>query len=79
MKDSILNNLLRHFAEVKPQINLFSNNELFKDELGVDSLDMAEFIARVEQDYRVEIPDEDWPKIATMNLLVNYIDHAVAN
>ena len=79
MKTKILTNLLRHFAEVKPHIRLSSKNELFKDELGIDSLDMAEFIARVEQDYRVEIPDEDWPKIATMNLLVDYIDHAVAN
>ncbi|WP_198439857.1 phosphopantetheine-binding protein [Pareuzebyella sediminis] len=53
-----------------------SNDDRFKDDLGVDSLDMAEFIARVEQDYRIEIPDKDWPKIATMGLLVDYIDHA---
>lgn len=55
-----------------------SNEDRFKDDLGVDSLDMAEFIARVEQDYRIEIPDADWPKIASMGLLADYIDHAVS-
>ena len=79
MKNSILNNLLRHFADVKPLVTIYNNNDRFKEDLCIDSLDMAEFIARVEQDYRLEIPDEDWSKIVSMNLLVDYIDYASKN
>lgn len=76
MKQMIIDNLQGHFLEVKPKMKIQSHHAKFKEDLAVDSLDMAEFIARVEQDYQIEIPDEDWPKIATMDLLADYIYHA---
>jgi len=79
MKNTILNNLLHHFYEVKPLVTIYNHNDRFKEDLCIDSLDMAEFIARVEQDYRVEIPDEDWSKIVSMNLLVDYIHDVSRN
>lgn len=76
MKTEILNTILSHFQDVKPKVNIFSNDARFREDLGVDSLDMAEFVARVEQDYRLEIPDQDWQKIATINMMADYILHA---
>ncbi|MFD2541278.1 acyl carrier protein [Lacinutrix gracilariae] len=76
MKNSIKNTILSHFRDVKPKLKIASHDANFKQELGVDSLDMAEFIARIEQEYRIEIPDTDWPQIATVNLLAEYIHNA---
>ncbi|MBU2940122.1 acyl carrier protein [Lacinutrix sp. C3R15] len=76
MKNTIINTILLHFKDVKPKLKIASNDAHFKQELGVDSLDMAEFIARIEQEYRIEIPDADWPQIATVNLLAEYIRNA---
>ena len=73
MKNSIITTILSHFRDVKPKLKIESNDSKFKDELGVDSLDMAEFVARIEQEYRIEIPDDDWSQIATVNLMAEYI------
>ncbi|MDO6597975.1 acyl carrier protein [Oceanihabitans sp. 2_MG-2023] len=73
---NIINTILSHFKDVKPTLKIESNDSNFKYELGVDSLDMAEFIARIEQEYRIEIPDEDWSQIASINLLAKYIANA---
>jgi len=73
MKNIITNTILSHFREVKPKLEFDSNDSSFKEELGLDSLDMAEFVARIEQEYRIEIPEEDWSQIATVNLMTEYI------
>ncbi|WP_055445009.1 MULTISPECIES: acyl carrier protein [Lacinutrix] len=73
MKNIIINTILTHFRDVKPKLEIDSNDSNFKEELGVDSLDMAEFVARIEQEYRIEIPDTDWSQIATVNLMAEYI------
>jgi len=73
MKNIIINTILTHFRDVKPKLEIDSNDSNFKEELGVDSLDMAEFVARIEQEYRIEIPDADWSQIATVNLMAEYI------
>jgi acyl carrier protein len=73
MKNTIINTILTHFRDVKPKLEIDSNDSNFKEELGVDSLDMAEFVARIEQEYRIEIPDTDWSQIATVNLMAEYI------
>ncbi|MBQ0788842.1 MAG: acyl carrier protein [Oceanihabitans sp.] len=76
MKNIIINSILTHFRDVKPKLEIDSNDSNFKEELGVDSLDMAEFVARIEQEYRIEIPDTDWSQIATVNLMAEYIHNA---
>lgn len=73
MKNIIINTIITHFRDVKPTLEIDSNDSNFKEELGVDSLDMAEFVARIEQEYRIEIPDTDWSQIATVNLMAEYI------
>lgn len=46
---------------------------LIMDDLGADSLDLVELIMAMEQEFDVEIPDEDAEKIKTVGDAVNYI------
>jgi acyl carrier protein len=46
----------------------------FVDDLGADSLDLVELIMAMEEEFDVEIPDEDAEKIATVQDAVDYID-----
>lgn len=49
---------------------------LLMTDLGLDSLDVVEFVARVEERYRVSVPDEDWPTLRTLRYIATYIaDH----
>ncbi|MGN1301009.1 MAG: acyl carrier protein [Clostridia bacterium] len=45
----------------------------FVDDLAADSLDIVELIMRIEEDFEMEIPDEDAEKIVTVGDVVNYI------
>jgi len=63
-------------AEVVPSAN-------FVDDLGADSLDLVELIMALEEEFsnpnqKVEIPDEDAEKIATVQDAIDYLrDHGI--
>jgi acyl carrier protein len=46
----------------------------FKDDLGADSLDIAELVMELEDEFEMEIPDEEAEKILTVGDALNYID-----
>ena len=46
----------------------------FTDDLGADSLDIVELVMAFEEEFGIEIPDEDAEKIGTVNDAVTYID-----
>lgn len=53
--------------EIKPESKL-------KDDLGADSLDMVELIMAMEEEFDVEIPDEEAQSIRTVQDAVNYVE-----
>ncbi|USK35670.1 acyl carrier protein [Bacillus sp. F19] len=53
-------------AEVKMEAS-------FKDDLGADSLDVVELVMELEDEFDMEISDEDAETIATVGDAVNYI------
>lgn len=46
----------------------------FVDDLGADSLDVVELVMGLEEEFDVEIPDEDAEKIGTVADAVSYIE-----
>ena len=46
----------------------------FVDDLGADSLDRVELVMAFEEQFDIEIPDEDAEKISTVKEAVEYID-----
>ncbi len=45
----------------------------FADDLGSDSLDGVELIMALEEEFDIEIPDEDAEKIVTVQSAIDYI------
>jgi len=57
-------------TEVVPSAN-------FKEDLGADSLDVVELVMQLEDEFEMEISDEDAEKIATVGDAVSYIESQV--
>lgn len=53
--------------EVNPQAS-------FIEDLGADSLDLVELVMALEEEYGMEISDEDAEKIRTVNDVLEYIN-----
>jgi len=51
-----------------------TENSSFVDDLGADSLDIVELIMAFEEEFDVEIPDEDAEKIKTVGDAVKYLN-----
>ncbi|MCF6095812.1 acyl carrier protein [Thermovorax subterraneus] len=50
----------------------------FIDDLGADSLDIVELIMAFEEEFDLEIPDEDAEKIKTVQDAVDYIKNRIS-
>lgn len=46
----------------------------FVDDLGADSLDTVELVMALEEEFGLEIPDEEAEKIGSVSDAINYID-----
>ncbi len=53
-------------GDVKPEAS-------FVNDLGADSLDTVELVMALEEEFGIEIPDEDAEKIATVQNAIDYI------
>ena len=51
----------------------------FIDDLGADSLDTVELIMALEEEFNVEIPDEDAEKMQTVGDAIKYIESKAAS
>jgi len=51
----------------------FQSDSSFVDDLGADSLDTVELVMALEEEFDLEIADEDGEKISTVNDAVEYI------
>ena len=49
-------------------------NASFINDLGADSLDIVELVMAMEEEFDLEIPDEDAEKIKTVGDAVNYLN-----
>jgi len=54
-------------SEVTPEAS-------FVDDLGADSLDTVELVMALEEEFGIEIPDEDAEKLLTIEDVINYIE-----
>ena len=50
----------------------------FIDDLGADSLDTVELVMAFEEEFSVEVPDEDAEKLQTVGDVVKYIEEKTA-
>ena len=59
--------------QLERDVNEVINTASFIDDLGADSLDIVELVMKMEEEFGIEIPDEEAEKIKTVNDVIQYI------
>lgn len=64
--------IVERFGTLEEDITMDSK---FKEELGADSLDVVEFIMEIEDNFEIEVSDEEAEKMETVSDVVKYIEN----
>jgi acyl carrier protein len=60
--------------ELSVDASIVTSQARFVEDLGADSLDVVELVMRFEEEFEIEIPDEDAETITTVGEAVDYIE-----
>ena len=60
--------------QLSVDIDKITPDAKFVDDLGADSLDTVELVMALEEEFEIDIPDEEAEKIVTFQDVLNYIN-----
>lgn len=66
LKEIVMDRLNAEEDQIKPEAS-------FVEDLGADSLDIVELIMGIEEEFDIEIPDEDAEKLTTVGEALEYV------
>lgn len=74
-KDEVRATVLRVLGEIAPEADPASikPDVGFRDQLDLDSMDLLNFVIGLHNVLNVEIPEADYPKLATLDGCVEYL------
>jgi len=50
-----------------------------RDQLDLDSMDFLDIVMELRKRYKLQIPEEEYPELATLNSCVNYLEPKLAD
>ena len=71
LKEIVMDRLNAEEDQIKPEAS-------FVEDLGADSLDIVELIMGIEEEFDIEIPDEDAEKLTTVGEAMEYVKTKLA-
>lgn len=75
MADELRAVVLRVLGDIAPEADLASlrPDVAFREQLDLDSMDLLNFVVGLHAALGVEIPEADYPKLATLDACVEYL------
>jgi acyl carrier protein len=70
LEDRVSAIIVEQLGVTKEELALEAN---FIDDLGADSLDIVELVMAMEEEFDIEIPDDDAEKIQTVKDVISYV------
>jgi len=63
-------------SDIAPDENLSDLKEdvAFRDQLEMDSMDFLDIVMELRKRYRIQIPEEEYPELASMSSTVKYLE-----
>lgn len=81
-----LQGIIRHVAEViigelkleDVTAETFKSEMDLVDELGIDSMDLATIALVLQDEYKIVIDEDDYPKLKTVRMIAEYIEGKIS-
>jgi acyl carrier protein len=72
IRDAIVNIL----EDIAPDSDLsaLKDDVSFREQLELDSMDFLDIVMELRKRYRVQVPEEDYPQLASMTSTVTYLE-----
>lgn len=79
--DEIREVIIEILEEIAPDEDLSSldDSKAFREQLELDSMDFLDIVMGLRKRYRVQIPEEDYPELASMDSTVSYLTPKMAD
>ena len=73
--DEIKNVILEIIQDIDDEADLENLNpsEALRDQLDLDSMDFLDIVMELRKRYQIQIPEADYPQLATLDSCVNYL------
>ena len=75
-RDQIADAVKNIINDILPEGDCDSINadERLRDQLDLDSMDFLDIVMELRKQYKVEVPEEDYPELASLTSCVNYLE-----
>jgi acyl carrier protein len=80
-KDEIKEKVLHALGQIAPEADLsqLKPDLRIRDQLDIDSMDLLNFVIGLHKEFSIDIPEADYPQLATLNGCVNYLSHPLGH
>lgn len=74
-REEIKETVLRVLSQIAPEADLsqLKSDRRIRDQLDIDSMDLLNFVIGIHKELKVDIPEADYPKLATLDGCLNYL------
>jgi len=77
-REEIRDGIFRALTQVAPEadVSRIKPNLRLRDQLDIDSMDLLNFVIGVHKQFKIDIPEADYPQLATLDGFIDYIAKA---
>lgn len=75
-RDEIRQEVLDILADIAPDEDLsdLKDDVSFREQMELDSMDFLDIVMELRKRHRIQIPEDDYPSLASMNSTVDYLE-----
>ena len=75
-KEEISKIIIDIISDIAPDEDLsnLDNSKIIRDQIELDSMDFLDIVLELRKRYKIDVPEEDYPKLATIDGCVEYLE-----
>ncbi len=80
-RDQISQSIISIINDILPEgdCSTVDPDKKLRDQLELDSMDFLDIVMELRKKYGIEVPESDYPQLATLNSCINYLEPKMKN